>query len=622
MPIFELGASLENTEKCESFILEKVIGIGTTSVVYLATCTKGRLIGRRVVVKSPRHQGRNEKAIYELPAFLRISPVAEDLIQRLFNADPAQRLPLCDVLTHPFLDASLPSRNLESHFRNSADHDKELVFTESGSASKTAPLMVMGGRNTAKMNRFARQTPKLANPVLSEGNDILTTVISTESVLPLQSPLQLDPPFISRVKTPSSIREAWRRLSARPESENSNAAYNRDSRPPSVAYASGPVDEQQKIARKPLGEIGNINYVSRCMGRRGPGEKEDGEIRGGEDVQARSSSLSAIPSPPPTFPSSLQPKDVVQTSSAAPNVASSHPSECDDRDIGIHCLQEKGILTANLNAASSNEDCPPAILRTSAPTCLHIAPLLPQTHKVAQGQLVVMPSRSLLVDLREGERRAGGKGTSVLVISPDGQQIKVYEALHLSTPSVLSEPQAIWVLDELPERYWGSYRFASLYIETLKKRTPWIVWNTPEAKFMVMSNGPKGDIHATFPCPTNSLKEGRYVSREVAESSTRMKIRFSRQQGTVEISRFRPSTKKRGKGEWVFKSETIMQEQLVVGDTSFQKMTVEERLGLGYIIEGLKLVEAAEKIYRDADRCGGREDPVARRRSDLPGSVV
>jgi polo-like kinase 4 len=184
---------------------------------------------------------------------------------------------------------------------------------------------------------------------------------------------------------------------------------------------------------------------------------------------------------------------MAQASSAVPAVVSSpQPSECDNCDISTHYLQEKGISTAN--AASSNEKCPFAVFRTSAPTCLNIAPLLPQTHKVAHGQLIIMPSRNLLVDLREGERRAGGKGTSLLIISPDGQQvsgcpltskvlftndlsfdqIKKYEALHLSTPSVLSEPQAIWALDELPERYWRSYKLASQYIEALKKQTPWV----------------------------------------------------------------------------------------------------------------------------------------------------
>lgn len=49
--------------------------------------------------------------------------------------------------------------------------------------------------------------------------------------------------------------------------------------------------------------------------------------------------------------------------------------------------------------------------------------LKPKTHKVTQGQVVVLPSRSLLVDLREGERRKRKRGDEVLVISPDGERV-------------------------------------------------------------------------------------------------------------------------------------------------------------------------------------------------------
>ena len=51
--------------------------------------------------------------------------------------------------------------------------------------------------------------------------------------------------------------------------------------------------------------------------------------------------------------------------------------------------------------------------------------LLPsKTHKLAHGQLVILPSRSVLVDFRELERRKGRKGDEVMVVSPNGDQVK------------------------------------------------------------------------------------------------------------------------------------------------------------------------------------------------------
>jgi hypothetical protein len=124
-----------------------------------------------------------------------------------------------------------------------------------------------------------------------------------------------------------------------------------------------------------------------------------------------------------------------------------------------------------------------------------------------------------------------------------------------------------------------------------------MVWYTPQAQFSVMSNSPKGDIHASFPCPSHGLKEQRYISGKLADSFVKMKIKFSRQQGILELSRYAPSYKQRGRGEWISKSEAITAERLKLGGDFMLNMTPEERQGLVCLIEGVKLAEAAETIY-------------------------
>jgi hypothetical protein len=53
--------------------------------------------------------------------------------------------------------------------------------------------------------------------------------------------------------------------------------------------------------------------------------------------------------------------------------------------------------------------------------------LLPaKTHKLAGGQLAILPSRSVLVDFREGERRKGRKGDEVMVVSANGDQVSLF----------------------------------------------------------------------------------------------------------------------------------------------------------------------------------------------------
>jgi len=61
------------------------------------------------------------------------------------------------------------------------------------------------------------------------------------------------------------------------------------------------------------------------------------------------------------------------------------------------------------------------------PTPFNASFLPPQTHKVARGQLVVLPSRTLLVDFREGERRQGRQGVEVLTVSSDGEEVRLVQ---------------------------------------------------------------------------------------------------------------------------------------------------------------------------------------------------
>jgi polo-like kinase 4 len=124
-----------------------------------------------------------------------------------------------------------------------------------------------------------------------------------------------------------------------------------------------------------------------------------------------------------------------------------------------------------------------------------------------------------------------------------------------------------------------------------------MVWYTPQARFTVMSNGPKGDIHVSFPCPSHGLKEKRYISGKLADSFVEMKIKFSRQQDILELSRYASSSNQRGRGEWISKSETITVERLKLGGAFISSVIAEERQALMCLIEGLKLAEAAEELY-------------------------
>lgn len=138
-----------------------------------------------------------------------------------------------------------------------------------------------------------------------------------------------------------------------------------------------------------------------------------------------------------------------------------------------------------------------------------------------------------------------------------------------------------------------------------------MVWHTSDAKFTVMSNQPKGDIHGAFPCPKHDLKLGRSTSEDIPDSSgTRMKIRFSREQGTLDISCCTPSAAvKKKKGScWSSRSETLTEEEQKLGDQFIRKLRSEEQYGMRCIMQALKVAEAAEVIYKVPRVCSKTGD--------------
>ncbi|KZV90849.1 kinase-like protein [Exidia glandulosa HHB12029] len=175
----------------------------------------------------------------------------------------------------------------------------------------------------------------------------------------------------------------------------------------------------------------------------------------------------------------------------------------------------------------------------AGPTAFSVGLLPPQVHKTGQGSLTIQPSRALLVDLREGARRNKKKGDEVLLISPTGNEISVFSAPHLSVPCVLSEAKETYQLEDLPERYWQTYRFAADFIDAIKRRTPQAVFLIAGAQCTLMSNEPLGDVEVKFSAQTDAILGPRRAQQD--KSSQRIVI--SRGKGTVELASHSESEK-------------------------------------------------------------------------------
>ncbi|KAI8972190.1 kinase-like domain-containing protein [Trametes punicea] len=219
-------------------------------------------------------------------------------------------------------------------------------------------------------------------------------------------------------------------------------------------------------------------------------------------------------------------------------------------------------------------------------TALNTQRLRPQTHKVSRGQLVVLPSRSLLVDFREGERRKGGKGKEVLVISSNGGTIQIFDAPHLSTPCCLAEAAATYTLGELPLRYVVHYREAARCVDKLKSRIPKLVHYSDDAKCMLMANGPPGDIEVVMP-PDEDRKN--------SQEAIRLRLEFRGL--TLDISRYRlkPSRGRGELGEWV-KKVFALGPRLELAREDKVKLDRQERQALRHLSDFLSICHAANLL--------------------------
>jgi hypothetical protein len=144
--------------------------------------------------------------------------------------------------------------------------------------------------------------------------------------------------------------------------------------------------------------------------------------------------------------------------------------EVSSRRAAVPEMDEPTDAPHSRQTTSSSTQVPIGITR---PHWFSTSALKTQTHKLTSGTLSITPSRALLVDFRESERRRGARGDEVLLVRTKERVVEVHEAPHLSTPCCLAEPTAVYNNPgEMPKRLWKVWADAERIVEKLKARTP------------------------------------------------------------------------------------------------------------------------------------------------------
>ncbi|KAG7443055.1 uncharacterized protein BT62DRAFT_347374 [Guyanagaster necrorhizus] len=277
---------------------------------------------------------------------------------------------------------------------------------------------------------------------------------------------------------------------------------------------------------------------------------------------------------------------------------------------------DTNVQPAMHNPQKLATDTNPISIGTTRPAAFSTSILNQRSHKTVHGQVTILPSRSLLVDFREGERRRGMAGDEVLIISPDGTQIKVFSAPHLSTPCCLAEPIAEFYIDQLPQKYWKQYNDAGLLIDRIKQRSPKLVLHDPDVKYTLMSNEPVADVELLFFSPA-ILSEANTTNKGDVADPARMRIRLSRKTRSMEIAVCKSDTHSK---EW--KKETFQTAgfDYSIPPSDFEDLDQDERKGLDLLAKFLHLCDTYESLASESlITTQSRRDLVRGRRLNAVG---
>ncbi|KAK0464581.1 uncharacterized protein EV420DRAFT_1517028 [Desarmillaria tabescens] len=276
---------------------------------------------------------------------------------------------------------------------------------------------------------------------------------------------------------------------------------------------------------------------------------------------------------------------------------------------------------ANIRPTTSNPrklaaDTSPIPIGTTRPTTFTTSVLSQRSHKTVHGQVTILPSRSLLVDFREGERRRGKAGDEVLIISSEGAQIKVFSAPHLSTPCCLAEPTAEFHIDQLPDKYWKQYNDAGRLIDRIKQRSPKLVVHDPDVKYTLMANEPIADVELLFFSPT-ILSDAKTDKGDVADTA-RMRIQLSRKARSMEIAVCKSDTHSK---EWKKKTFQTTGFNYSIPASDLQDLDQDERNGLDLLAKFLHLCDTYESLgiwsLNTAQSCLNAVNPTYNERNHL-----
>ncbi|KAK5609756.1 Serine/threonine-protein kinase plk4 [Crenichthys baileyi] len=454
---------------------------------------------------------------YEMPSH--VSLEAQDLIHQLLQRDPALRPSLSAVLDHPFMTQSLLVRTKELRLGDDSSIDSGIATISTACTSSTS---------ASSGTRLQRRTKHVIGPTLPN---------RMTSVPPRQPNSFEDGDQLHQQYPLDSFCREGRGRAA--HVEESGRPYSRFLRRAHSSDRCGPAEPGQTSSQHELGRCHSeetLTAVGRALfpSSSTPYPFSDHGRHPSPPVKqaAHSGYLSAQMVYPPTS----QYQDLEGVSNWL-NSDGSGPRPTDSSSCSFHSRGPSGVhsswsepvgrgLQQHLYPESTREippgtDYQPPHSREQKPpsakprgekqkkTLRDVVPplcanrLKPIRQKTKNAVVSILDTGEVCMELlksQNGQERV----KEVLRISCDGSMVTIYQPNGGKGFPVLDSPPAppedilICSYDDLPEKYWKKYQYASKFVQLIKSKTPKVTLYTKYAKVMLMENSPGADLEVCF----------------------------------------------------------------------------------------------------------------------------
>ncbi|XP_042356593.1 serine/threonine-protein kinase PLK4 isoform X2 [Plectropomus leopardus] len=470
---------------------------------------------------------------YEMPSH--VSLEAQDLIHQLLQRDPAQRPSLSAVLDHPFMTQSLLSRTKELGLGDEGSIDSGIATISTACTSATS---------ASSNSRLQRRARHMIGSALPNRMAPIPNLLRQPNGACFEDGDQWQHPA-DRFHREGRSRGVHGGDGGQPHSRYLRRAHSSDR---SGSSASGQGSSHGELGRCHSEETltGLGRQVFPTSSTQHP-FTEHGRL---PSPPVKQSANSGYGSSTQTHPPNLQFQDLGgvtnwlnnEASGQRPADSSTHSSSGSFHSsrgpLGVHNSWTDKPMGRGVNLHHNQHHNPPSnsdSYRENIPAAefqpphgreLKLPLAKPSVDKVKKTLRDVVPPlcASRLKPIRQKTKNAvvsvldtgevcmemlkcqGGQERvkEVLRISCDGSMVTIYQPNGgkgfpvLDCPPAPPEDILICSYEDLPEKYWKKYQYASKFVQLVKSKTPKVTLYTKYAKVMLMENSPNADLEVCF----------------------------------------------------------------------------------------------------------------------------